>query len=368
MRILYLEAFYGGSHRAVADALIARSSHRIELETLPPHNWKWRMRDAALTFLERVKTWEEFDLIVCGGMLTVADLLAGLPRKKPLLLYAHETQLTYPTPDRTNDLHLGFTDVTNIAAATHTAFNSHSHRNAFLEQATELLRRMPRPRPRNLTRDLSSRSSVCHPGIDERFTANGRNHSAQPKQCPLIVWNHRWEFDKDPDSFFRVLREIKRRGHRFKLALLGENFQVCPKAFVQAQQEFAEQLVACGYAESRESYAEWLLRADIVISTAIQENFGLSVMEAMASGCITLLPHRLSYPEIVPQRYHEQTLYNSEIELISKLEQTIRDFGEHPTRIAELQRALAQHAERFTWGNRIGAFDALFTSLFEDGR
>ena len=44
LNILFLESFYGGSHREFADGLVQRSRHRIELHTLPARFWRWRMR------------------------------------------------------------------------------------------------------------------------------------------------------------------------------------------------------------------------------------------------------------------------------------------------------------------------------------
>jgi glycosyltransferase involved in cell wall biosynthesis len=46
-------------------------------------------------------------------------------------------------------------------------------------------------------------------------------------------------------------------------------------------------------------------------SAAIQENFGISVIEAMLMGCVPLLPDRLSYPEILPEEFHEHFLYKN---------------------------------------------------------
>jgi hypothetical protein len=48
MKFLFLEPFYGGSHRDFADGWIKHSRHRFDLFTLPARFWKWRMRGAAL--------------------------------------------------------------------------------------------------------------------------------------------------------------------------------------------------------------------------------------------------------------------------------------------------------------------------------
>lgn len=356
MRILFLESFYGGSHRDVADAIIESSRNEIVLRTLPARFWKWRMRGAALTFARQFDEDASYDLIVCGGLMSVADLRALVPpsaRSIPTLLYAHETQIVYPSlVEREADLHFAFTDLSNMLAADHVAFNSNTHRRAFLEALPRFLRRLPEHRPMWSVDEVRQRSSVCEPGI--RWSqADGvlAGEAPRPSDPPLVLWNHRWEFDKNPEVFFDALREVKAHGVRFRLALLGENFQVVPKPFEAARREFADEMVHYGYVSDRHEYERWLARSSVVVSTAIQENFGISVLEAIAHGAAPLLPRRLSYPEIIPAEHHD-VLYD-EGELPARLEATLRDpIPPDP--------ALVRHARSFAWERRITAFDELF--------
>ena len=363
MRILYLESFYGGSHREVADALVAYSAHEIELRTLPARFWKWRMRGAGLHFAHDIDDISTYGLVVCSGLMSVADFIAlararcSSPRKlPPVLLYAHETQLAYPAPEaREADLHFAFTDLTNMLVADHVAFNSHTHRDAYLAALQPFLRRLPEYRPMWVRAEVERRSSVCHPGI--RFATNGVTELADDTGAPLILWNHRWEFDKNPQAFFESLREVKARGGAFRLALLGENFQVVPKPFTAAREEFADEIVHYGYVPDRASYEAWLTRADIVVSTSIQENFGISVVEAIVHGAAPLLPRRLSYPEIIPEQYHD-SLYDTDDELASKL-LAMLTAGERP----RASEGLVRHARSFRWERAVKHFDALFERI-----
>ena len=58
---------------------------------------------------------------------------------------------------------------------------------------------------------------------------------------------------------------------------------------------------------SKQEYYELLAKSKVVVSFALQENFGFSVAEAVYLGCVPVLPNRLVYPEFYPKKY----LYNT---------------------------------------------------------
>ena len=64
-----------------------------------------------------------------------------------------------------------------------------------------------------------------------------------------------------------------------------------------------ERLVHCDEPASREEYAALLASADVAVSTAENEFFGLAMIEACYAGCTPLVPDRLAYPELYPREY-----------------------------------------------------------------
>jgi len=170
---------------------------------------------------------------------------------------------------------------------------------------------------------------------------------------------YRWEFDKNPQAFFDALDDVLESGAEFRLALLGENFQAVPKAFIRARSRYGKRIVQYGYVESRVDYINWLQQGSIIISTAEQENFGIAVVEAIRYGCFPLLPARLAYPEIIPDEFHSRVLYRDQNELVQMLFQLIKDY----VQFRELRFRLSIAMERFAWENLIDRYDAELEKL-----
>ena len=63
--------------------------------------------------------------------------------------------------------------------------------------------------------------------------------------------------------------------------------------------EFRRQIEVWGYQSQRADYQRALMRADVFVSTALHEFFGISTIEAMVAGAYPMLPRRLSYPELL---------------------------------------------------------------------
>jgi glycosyltransferase involved in cell wall biosynthesis len=114
-----------------------------------------------------------------------------------------------------------------------------------------------------------------------------------------ILWAARWEHDKNPEDFFEALEILKTKKVPFRLSVIGQSFKDRPVVFDQAHNDFHDHIDFWGYQQSRDDYECALCQADVIVSTANHEFFGIGILEAVAAGAYPLVPNRLSYPEIL---------------------------------------------------------------------
>ena len=308
-RILVLEPFFGGSHRAFLEQWEANCNLDFTILGLPDKFWRWRTRHAAIYFADKLNSFPEkeldFDLIFCSSMLNLPEFRGLAPkvlRNLTALVYFHENQLVYPIHDAAQrDQDTILVNFKSALAAEQVWFNSAYNRDTFLDQLPEFFERMPDNKPLEAIESIRQKSKIFPPGIEAPKKQNIKTNS--PRH---ILWAARWEADKNPQDFFHALRLLKKHKIDFKLSVIGEKASRVPKSFTKAENEFAEQIVHWGYADSREKYLEILAEADIIVSTAIHEFFGISVVEAIAAGAYPLLPERLAYPEVLALNEHPE--------------------------------------------------------------
>jgi glycosyltransferase involved in cell wall biosynthesis len=362
LRILALEPYYGGSHRAFLDGYAAHTRHRLEALTMPARKWKWRMRGAALSMHELIRERSgDFDVLLASDYVDLAALAGMTPRLLggvPRVVYFHENQLTYPVPSEDErDYQFGFTNVTTCLAADRVLFNSRHHLESFLAGAQGMLRRMPDCVPDWAPQRIRERAEVIPVGVDlETIDANrGR---AAPREGPLtVVWNHRWEYDKGARAFFEVMMELQSEGREFALVVTGRQFRTSPLVFEEAWERLRPRMRNFGYVESRDEYCKLLLESDVVVSTASQEFFGISVVEGVYAGCLPLLPNGLSYPELIPEAWHGTCLYEGRDDLKARLARCME-------RPEEARAAnLSAQMRRFGWGQVAPRLDSVMESV-----
>jgi len=312
-RVLLVEPYYGGSHRAWADGWVANSRHEVALITHTDQFWRWRMRGGAVTLAAEIERHVAEngppDLLLVSDMVDIASLV-GLARRSlvatPVVAYFHENQVVHPLgPGQSFDEGLALTNWRSMVAADQVWFNSQFHLDLVFEGLAFVLGRPNDFGHEGLIADVRAKCVVQPVGVNVAALISS---SRIPTRRPLVLWNQRWDHDKNPKELFATLVELANDGVIFDLALAGENTRVDPQEFARIQEHLGERVIHVGEA-SRERYQELLLSASVVASTTQHEFFGISMVEAMAAGCIAVLPNRLSYPEIVPEEFHTAVLY-----------------------------------------------------------
>ena len=367
MKILLIEPYMTPSHAIWFQGLATGLNAEVRTIHLPGYHWKWRMHGGAIQIANEIKNldWHP-DIVLISEMIDLSllkSLLGPGFSQVPFALYFHENQLTYPKSDRDTDTrysrdnHYAFINYTSCLVADRIIFNSAFHKDVFFSELPVFLKRFPESSSllQTLT-GLTKKATIIAPGFDHHpFTTTSRTSLAN---CPVILWNHRWEYDKDPDLFFETLANLSDQGLQFKLVVLGKSFGRSPKIFSRAEDQFAERILQFGYVHEQEEYAQWLSNADLAISTSQQDFFGISMAEAIYAGCYPLVPDRLALPALVPDGFHDRCIYLDADDLASKITTFILDFDGF-----KISPSFKEHISQFTFENLIPQYEACLAGM-----
>lgn len=317
MKVLLLSGYDAASHKRWRQGL---AEHLPDISftqlALAPRFFNWRIRGSSLTFatLKTAALEAHYDLLVCTSMVDLSALRGMVPGLAtiPTVLYFHENQFDYPQSEQQyKSVEPQIVTLYSAVCADKIVFNSEFNRRGFLAGVKRLLQKLPDGVDPELASSLAQKSQVLPVPLEDRlFSANQprpgrRTGTEKPLQ---LVWNHRWEYDKNPELLYRALLQLMSAGRRlpeFKLHLLGQQFRHRPDVFTQLIDLLKRHNIAgeLGFVESGEHYLQILQTADIVLSTADHDFQGLSVLEAVALGCVPLLPRRQVYPEMLGEAY-----------------------------------------------------------------
>ena len=346
LKILLIEPFYSGSHKSWADGYTKNSAHSISIISLKGVYWKWRMHGGAISLAKKfnkfIQDEDMPDIILTTDMLNLPVFTAfANVRSIPIVTFFHENQLTYPwsTQDRDKakqrDHHYGFINYTTALKSDLIMYNSNFHKDSFIDALRIFLKQFPDHNELSSINSIEKKSIVSHLGLTLQKFDNYK--TITNNKIPIILWNHRWEYDKNPTSFFQVLKRIKNDGIKFQLVIMGEEFDTEMDVFTHARKYFSNEILHMGYCTSFAEYAKWLWMADYLPVTSNQEFFGASVMEAVYCSTIPILPNRLTYPELFHIKSNPHLFYEKDEELVAKLKSIIQDHkNENSNQLNEL--------------------------------
>lgn len=293
------------------------------------------------------------DVVIADDMLEL-DAYLGMTRRSlgnpRVILYMHENQLTYPISRKAStDISYGFRNWKSMTVSDEVWFNSNFHLEEVSNALPALLNSFPDHKHSDYQSEVMEKARVMPIGVETISTGTKTNP-------PLLLWNHRWEYDKNPSALFAALDSLLDLSWR--LALCGENFSNSPKEFLDAKKRYGDKVIQFGHAP-RDRYKALLGETAIAISTANHEFFGISVVEAVSAGALPLLPSRLSYPEIIPSSFHDRCLYDDDQDLAPRL----RTLLENPAAITRGIDQLTASIQRFSWNTVAPRYDDALDNL-----
>ncbi|MAV64466.1 MAG: glycosyl transferase family 1 [Candidatus Marinimicrobia bacterium] len=363
MKILIIEPYFEGSHKRWALELQNFSSHNIETLTLPGRYWKWRMHGGAITLAQKYNNLNlNPDIIIASDMLNL-PLFKSIANTKntPIAMYFHENQITYPWSPKDRDIikgrdhHYGFINYSSSMVSDLNLFNSSFHRISYIKSLKKFLTNFPDYNDQHNIEIIDSKSRTLYLGIDlKKFN---RYYQKPNNKKTTILWNHRWEHDKNPDDFIHLISELDKQDLNFECILLGKNKQKKSGYFNKCINRFPNRILHSGYCETFEEYATFLWKSDVCPITSIQDFFGISIAEAVYCNTYPLLPDRLAYPEIYKKDENTHLFYKNKNNLIDKMKHLIQNKEKRLTIEAK------DLTEKFDWSNIINTYDELFENI-----
>ena len=317
MRILLLSAYDAASHRSWCDGLRqCFNEYQFTTITMPARHFAWRIRGNPLFFAEQIKQYctqgLDWDLLLVTSMVDVATLKGLLPAiaSLPTVVYFHENQFAYPASrDAHQSIEPQMVNLYSALAADMCVFNSEYNLKSFLDGAKSLLHKLPDCVPYGLVDTIVKRAEVVPVGLaDDVFKVAVSAKSTASERTLEVVWNHRWEYDKGPERLLAFVKALP-EGLALRFHIVGQRFRNDPECFIELAELLKRRqwLGQWGPVSAREEYLALLAQSDYVLSTAIHDFQGLAVLEAMALGCLPLVPDRLAYSQFVAGAYRYQS-------------------------------------------------------------
>lgn len=314
MKILLLSAYDAPSHKRWRENLAAAlPEYEWTMCSLPARYFNWRIRGNSLTFAyDYADTLNQtYDLLIVTSMVDLSALRGFVPAlcAIPTIVYFHENQFAYPTSQTQQSLvEPQILTLYTALCGDAVVFNSEFNRTSFFTGAKALLKKLPDCVPKGLLENLQKKTQVLPVPLEDALFKE-RSSSLKNAQSRLqIVWNHRWEYDKNPELLLKTLEKLElvfNGNLPFDLHVVGQQFRERPKEFekIKALLTRTKSLGCWGFLFSVSEYRELLSGCHIVLSTASHDFQGLAVLEAVAAGCLPLLPLRQAYPEWFARRW-----------------------------------------------------------------
>ncbi|XP_042716821.2 tRNA-queuosine alpha-mannosyltransferase isoform X5 [Chrysemys picta bellii] len=414
MSILLIEAFYGGSHKQLAD-LLQEEIEECVLYTLPAKKWHWRARTAALYFMQTVPANANYRylkgmkklcnygfslpssqlylfgldpfcllkqrrlciswILFASSVLNLTELIALRPDfgKLKKVLYFHENQLTYPVQKcQERDFQYGYNQILSCLVADIVVFNSAFNMESFLTSIGKFLKLIPDHRPKDLEKIIRPKCQVLH------FPIRFPDVSRFMPEHKLAHLEKITGFRGNEDTYlFRCLpfqQKYRATGSLMKTSSSSPESGLCEaqSGLCTTQQERLQypltsleklnkskasastnQEVPCQEDKQHVTFNP----CNLLSGTDYQQRplhivWPHRWIEAVYCGCYPLCPNALVYPEIFPAEY----LYSTPEQLFKRLQ----NFCKRPDIVRK--HLYKGEMDQFSWAALRGKFRSLLTT------
>lgn len=134
-----------------------------------------------------------------------------------------------------------------------------------------------------------------------------------PERSKRVVWTSRWDREKNPEFFLKVIREVVNKDPTVKFSVctgakkLRSNDPGLLELLWKYVQEFPNNLTVLENL-SKEEYYEELCRSRVQFNCANQDFNPITLQEASVAGCLPVYPYFRSFPDClrrVPEFFYE---------------------------------------------------------------
>lgn len=159
----------------------------------------------------------------------------------------------------------------------------------------------------NLIRHVyGQRDEIVIPlGIDTDSIKEVRDNS--PHKGMRVLWNHMWRPDKGTYEAFSIIKSLAKKHPKVEFWIgQTDTWDTRPEALNFKQKclsiletfQNMDNVKFFKRIKDQKEYWSWVSQADIGFSTALQEGFGLSMLEQEMAGIACVVPNSEVYPEI----------------------------------------------------------------------
>ena len=161
---------------------------------------------------------------------------------------------------------------------------------------------------------------------------------------------------KGVDRLINVISSLDKDKYNINLTIVGEGEERKNLELLVKEKGVTSKVNFTGI---QSNVIEWLDKSDIFVYPSIwEEAFGISVIEAMARGCIPLVSNRGGLPEVVD--YNNMYLFNNEEELKQKIIEL-----KNSNNVEKLIKDCVEQAKKFSIDNTINKLEKEYKELLD---